>query len=68
MGVAQVLLDILRCPYCISSDTCKPGDSPGTWCGMAPGLSARSQTVFIPKSVNLGPNCHKTDRNDPCVA
>ncbi len=29
MVVAQDLLEILRCPYCVSGDTRKPGDNPG---------------------------------------
>jgi uncharacterized protein YbaR (Trm112 family) len=29
MAVAQDLLQILRCPYCVSGDTRKPGDDPG---------------------------------------
>ena len=29
MAVAQDLLKILRCPYCVSGDTRKPGDDPG---------------------------------------
>jgi uncharacterized protein len=29
MAVAQDLLNILRCPYCVSGDTRKPGDDPG---------------------------------------
>ena len=29
MAVAQDLLEILRCPYCVSGDTRKPGDDPG---------------------------------------
>lgn len=29
MAVAQDLLDILRCPYCVSGPTRKPGDDPG---------------------------------------
>lgn len=29
MAVAPDLLDILRCPYCVSGDTRKPGDDPG---------------------------------------
>lgn len=29
MAVAQDLLDILRCPYCVSGQTRKPGDDPG---------------------------------------
>jgi hypothetical protein len=29
MAVAQDLLEILRCPYCVSGETRKPGDDPG---------------------------------------
>ena len=29
MAVAQDLLDILRCPYCVSGETRKPGQDPG---------------------------------------
>jgi len=29
MAVAQDLLDILRCPHCVSGPTRKPGDDPG---------------------------------------
>ena len=29
MTVSQDLLEILRCPYCVSGDTRKPGDDPG---------------------------------------
>ncbi len=29
MAVAQDLLEILRCPYCVSGDTRKAGDDPG---------------------------------------
>jgi hypothetical protein len=29
MAVAQELLDILRCPYCVSGETRKAGDDPG---------------------------------------
>jgi uncharacterized protein YbaR (Trm112 family) len=29
MAVSQDLLAILRCPYCVSGDTRKPGDDPG---------------------------------------
>jgi uncharacterized protein YbaR (Trm112 family) len=29
MAVAPDLLEILRCPYCVSGDTRKPGDDPG---------------------------------------
>jgi uncharacterized protein YbaR (Trm112 family) len=29
MAVSQDLLEILRCPYCVSGDTRKPGDDPG---------------------------------------
>lgn len=29
MAVAQDLLEILRCPYCVSGETRKPGDNPG---------------------------------------
>lgn len=29
MAVAQDLLEILRCPYCVSGDTRKSGDDPG---------------------------------------
>ena len=29
MAVAQDLLEILRCPYCVSGDTRKPGPDPG---------------------------------------
>ena len=29
MAVSQELLDILRCPYCVSGETRKPGDDPG---------------------------------------
>ncbi len=29
MAVAQDLLEILRCPYCVSGPTRKPGDDPG---------------------------------------
>jgi hypothetical protein len=29
MAVAQDLLDILRCPYCVSGDTRKSGPDPG---------------------------------------
>jgi uncharacterized protein YbaR (Trm112 family) len=29
MAVSQDLLEILRCPYCVSGETCKPGDDPG---------------------------------------
>jgi len=29
MAVAQDLLNILRCPYCVSGDTRKAGDDPG---------------------------------------
>ena len=29
MAVAQDLLDILRCPYCVSGETRKAGDDPG---------------------------------------
>lgn len=29
MAVAQDLLDILRCPYCVSGDTRKKGADPG---------------------------------------
>ena len=29
MAVAQDLLEILRCPYCVSGDTRKPGADPG---------------------------------------
>jgi len=29
MAVAQDLLDILRCPYCVSGETRKPGNDPG---------------------------------------
>ena len=29
MAVAQDLLEILRCPYCVSGNTRKPGDDPG---------------------------------------
>jgi uncharacterized protein YbaR (Trm112 family) len=29
MAVSQVLLELLRCPYCVSGDTRKPGDDPG---------------------------------------
>ncbi len=29
MAVAQDLLDILRCPYCVSGPTRKPGQDPG---------------------------------------
>ena len=29
MAVAQDLLNILRCPYCVSGETRKPGDDPG---------------------------------------
>ncbi len=27
--VSQDLLDILRCPYCVSGETRRPGDDPG---------------------------------------
>jgi uncharacterized protein len=27
--IAQDLLDILRCPYCVTGDTRRPGDDPG---------------------------------------
>ena len=29
MAVSEDLLVILRCPYCVSGDTRKPGDDPG---------------------------------------
>jgi uncharacterized protein YbaR (Trm112 family) len=29
MAVSQVLLELLRCPYCVSGHTRKPGDDPG---------------------------------------
>jgi uncharacterized protein len=29
VAVAQDLLEILRCPYCVSGDTRKPGNDPG---------------------------------------
>ena len=29
MAVSQELLEILRCPYCVSGETRKPGDDPG---------------------------------------
>ncbi len=29
MAVAQDLLEILRCPYCVSGETRKAGDDPG---------------------------------------
>ncbi len=29
MAVAPDLLEILRCPYCVSGETRKPGDDPG---------------------------------------
>jgi hypothetical protein len=29
MAVSQDLLEILRCPYCVSGETRKPGDDPG---------------------------------------
>jgi uncharacterized protein len=29
MSVSRELLDILRCPYCVSGDTRKPGADPG---------------------------------------
>jgi uncharacterized protein YbaR (Trm112 family) len=29
VAVAQDLLEILRCPYCVSGETRKPGDDPG---------------------------------------
>jgi hypothetical protein len=29
MAIAQNLLEILRCPYCVSGETRKPGDDPG---------------------------------------
>jgi uncharacterized protein YbaR (Trm112 family) len=29
MAVNQDLLEILRCPYCVSGETRKPGDDPG---------------------------------------
>ena len=29
MAVAQDLLEILRCPYCVSGETRQPGDDPG---------------------------------------
>ncbi len=29
MAIAPDLLEILRCPYCVSGDTRKPGDDPG---------------------------------------
>ncbi|MFQ5576850.1 MAG: Trm112 family protein [Anaerolineae bacterium] len=29
MAVSTDLLDILRCPHCVSGDTRKPGDDPG---------------------------------------
>ncbi|MFQ5613776.1 MAG: Trm112 family protein [Anaerolineae bacterium] len=29
MAVAEDLLTILRCPYCVSGETRKPGDDPG---------------------------------------
>ncbi len=29
MAVSEDLLTILRCPYCVSGDTRKPGDDPG---------------------------------------
>ncbi len=29
MAVSTELLEILRCPYCVSGETRKPGDDPG---------------------------------------
>ncbi len=29
MPVAENLLELLRCPYCVSGETRKPGDDPG---------------------------------------
>ncbi len=29
MAIAPDLFEILRCPYCVSGDTRKPGDDPG---------------------------------------
>jgi uncharacterized protein YbaR (Trm112 family) len=29
MAVSQDLLEILRCPHCVSGETRKPGDDPG---------------------------------------
>ena len=48
MAVVQELLDILRCPYCVSGDTRKAGDDPGRL------LLARNETWLICQEPDCG--------------